>query len=134
MIIIKYDNKTLIDFYIENGLEYDENKGYFGTGVESFALLENEKIIGAFSISIYKNKSFIEALAVDKEYRNNGYGRLLIGKAIEKLEKPIYTISKADEFYLKNGFVYDDLDLIGRECKTCDNYNITCFPKVMVYR
>lgn len=134
MIIIKYDNKTLIDFYIENGLEYDENKGYFGTGVESFALLENEKIIGAFSISIYKNKSFIEALAVDKEYRNNGYGRLLIGKAIEKLEKPIYTISKVDEFYLKNGFIYDDLDLIGKECKTCDNYNITCFPKVMVYK
>lgn len=134
MIIIKYDNKTLIDFYIENGLEYDENKGYFGTGVESFALLENEKIIGAFSISIYKNKSFIEALAVDKEYRNNGYGRLLIGKSIEKLEKPIYTISKVDEFYLKNGFIYDDLDLIGKECKTCDNYNITCFPKVMVYK
>ena len=134
MIIIKYDNKTLIDFYIENGLEYDENKGYFGTGVESFALLENEKIIGAFSISIYKNKSFIEALSVDKEYRNNGYGRLLIGKAIEKLEKPIYTISKVDEFYLKNGFIYDDLDLIGKECKTCDNYNITCFPKVMVYK
>ena len=134
MIIIKYDNKTLIVFYIENGLEYDENKGYFGTGVESFALLENEKIIGAFSISIYKNKSFIEALAVDKEYRNNGYGRLLIGKAIEKLEKPIYTISKVDEFYLKNGFIYDDLDLIGKECKTCDNYNITCFPKVMVYK
>lgn len=134
MIIIKYDNKTLIDFYIENGLEYDENKGYFGTDVESFALLENEKIIGAFSISIYKNKSFIEALAVDKEYRNNGYGRLLIGKAIEKLEKPIYTISKVDEFYLKNGFIYDDLDLIGKECKTCDNYNITCFPKVMVYK
>ena len=134
MIIIKYDNKTLIDFYIENGLEYDENKGYFGTGVESFALLANEKIIGAFSISIYKNKSFIEALAVDKEYRNNGYGRLLIGKAIEKLEKPIYTISKVDEFYLKNGFIYDDLDLIGKECKTCDNYNITCFPKVMVYK
>lgn len=134
MKIIKYDNKSLIDFYIENGLEYDENKGYFGTGVASFALLENEKIIGAFSISIYKNKSFIEALAVDKEYRNNGYGRLLIEKAIEKLEKPIYTISKADEFYLKNCFVYDDLDLIGRECKKCDNYNITCFPKVMVYR
>ena len=134
MIIIKYDNKTLIDFYIENGLEYYENKGYFGTGVESFALLENEKIIGAFSISIYKNKSFIEALAVDKEYRNNGYGRWLIGKSIEKLEKPIYTISKVDEFYLKNGFIYDDLDLIGKECKTCDNYNITCFPKVMVYK
>ena len=134
MKFVKYDNISLINFYRLNGLEFDENKGYFGINVTSFALLENEKIIGAFSISIYKNKSFIEALAVDKEYRNNGYGRLLIGKSIEKLEKPIYTISKVDEFYLKNGFIYDDLDLIGKECKTCDNYNITCFPKVMVYK
>ena len=78
MEFVKYDNKSLINFYRENGLEFDENKGYFGINVKSFALLENEKIIGGVSISIYKEKSFIEALAVDKEYRNKGYGKLLI--------------------------------------------------------
>ena len=103
MKFIKYDNKKLINFYVENGLEFDEYKGYFGTDVKSFVLLENKKIVGAVSISIYKNRSFIEALAVNKEYRNNGCGKIkmLINKAIEKLEKPVYTISKADEFYLK---------------------------------
>lgn len=97
-------------------------------------MLENEKIIGAVSISIYKEKSFIEALAVYKEYRNKGYGKILIEKAIEKLEKPVYTISKVDKFYLKNGFVYDNADLIDKECKTCDEYNVTCFPRVVVYK
>lgn len=134
MKFVKYDNKSLINFYSENGLEFDENKCYFGINVESFALLENEKIIGAVSISIYKEKSFIEALAVDKEYRNKEYGKLLIEKAIEKLEKPVYTISKVDKFYLKNGFVYDNSDLIDKECKTCDEYNVTCFPRVVVYK
>lgn len=86
------------------------------------------------SISIYKEKNFIEALAVDKEYRNKGYGKLLIEKAIEKLEKPVYTISKVDKFYLKNGFVYDNADLIDKECKTCDEYNVNCFPRVVVYK
>ena len=100
MKFIKYDNKSLINFYRENGLEFDKNKSYFGINVESFALLENEKIIGAVSISIYKEKNFIEALAVDKEYRNKGYGKLLIEKAIEKLEKPVYTISKVDKFLI----------------------------------
>ena len=119
---------------MENGLEFDEYKGYFGTNVKSFVLLENKKIVGAVSISIYKDRSFIEALAVNKEYRNNGCGKMLINKAIEKLEKPVYTISKADEFYLKNGFVYDDTDLIDKECKVCDKYNVTCFPKVVVYK
>ena len=134
MKFIKYDNKSLINFYRENGLEFDKNKSYFGINVESFALLENEKIIGAVSISFYKEKSFIEALAVDKKYRNSGYGKLLIEKAIEKLEKPVYTISKIDKFYLKNGFVYDDVDLIDKACKTCDEYNVTCFPRVVAYK
>lgn len=134
MQLLKYDNKSLIKFYIENGLEFDENRGYFGNNVKSFALLENEKIIGAFSTSIYKDKNFLEALAVDREHRNKGYGKLLLEKAIEKLEKPIYTISKVDEFYLKNGFVYDNADLIDKECKTCDEYNVTCFPMVVVYK
>ena len=129
----KYDNDSLINFYIENGLEFDENKKYFGINIRSFALVEKEKVIGAVSISIYKGKSFIEALAVDKNYRNKKLGKLLVKKAIEELEKPIYTISKANEFYLKNGFVYSNEDLIDKECKNCREYNVTCFPKVVVY-
>ncbi len=133
MKLEKYDNESLINFYIENGLEFDENKKYFGINIRSFALVEKEKVIGAVSISIYKGKSFIEALAVDKNYRNKKLGKLLVKKAIEELEKPIYTISKANEFYLKNGFVYSNEDLIDKECKNCRKYNVTCFPKVVVY-
>lgn len=133
MKFIEYDNKSLIDFYIENGLEFDESKGYFGTNIKSFALIENGKIIGAVSVSIYKNKSFIESLAVDKEYRSKGHGKLLLDRAIKELKRPVYTISKTDKFYLKNGFVYDNNDLIDEECKNCDKYNVTCFPKVVVY-
>ena len=134
MKFYKYNNENLINFYIENGLEFDENKKYFGTNIKSFALIENGKIIGAVSISIYKGKSFIEALAVDKKYRNKRYGKLLVEKAIKELEKPIYTISKVDEFYLKNGFAYSKEDLIDKECKTCSEYNVTCFPKVVVHK
>lgn len=133
MKLKKYDNECLINFYIENGLEFDESKKYFGINIRSFALIKNGEIIGAVSISIYKGKSFIEALAVDKKYRNRKLGKLLVKKAIGELEKPIYTISKADEFYLKNGFVYSNEDLIDKECKNCSEYNITCFPKVVVY-
>ena len=134
MEIIEYDNKSLIKFYAENGLEFNDIKGYFGTDVKSFALLKNDKVIGAVSISIYKDKNFIEAIAIDNEYRNKGYGKLLIDKAIENLEKPIYLISKAYHFFEKNGFVYDNADLIDNECKKCNQYNITCFPKVLMYR
>ena len=134
MEFVEYASKSLIDFYMNNGLEIDENRGYFGTNVKSFALMNNQKIIGAVSFSIYKNKKFIEALPVDREYRNKVYGKLLLEKAIKKLNKPVYTISKVDEFYLKNGFVYDGVDLIDKECKNCKEYNLTCFPKIVVYK
>ena len=134
MKLIEQDSISLIDFYRENGLEFDENKGYFGSNVKSFALLEAEKLIGEITISNYQDKSFLEALAVDTQYRKKGYGSILLDKAIKELKKPIYTISKTDDFYLKNGFVYDNADLIGEECKTCNEYQVTCFPKVMVYQ
>ena len=134
MKLIEQESMSLIDFYRKNGLEFDENKGYFGSNVKSFALLEAEKLIGSVTISVYQNKSFLEALAVDRQYRKKGYGSILLDKAIKELKKPIYTISKADDFYLKNGFVYDNADLIGQECKTCNEYQVTCFPKVMIYQ
>ena len=124
----KYDNDSLINFYIENELEFDENKNYFGINVKSFVIVENKKIKGAVSISLYKDKNFIEALAVDEKYRRKGYGKILLEKAIKELGKPVYTISKVDEFYLKNGFVYDNADLIDKECKTCEEYTELSFP------
>lgn len=69
MEIIEFDNEMLIEFYIKNGLEFDNTKGYFGNNVKSFALVQDNKVIGAVSISKYKNKNFIEALAVDIKYR-----------------------------------------------------------------
>lgn len=129
----EYDNNKLIDFYVKNELEFDEEKGYFRENVKSLVILENNKIIGAVSISVYKGKSFIEALAVDKKYRGKGYGKLLIKKAIDMLDGDIYVISKVHDFYLKNGFKYSDADLLGKGCKTCQEYNVTCFPKVMIY-
>lgn len=134
MKLVKYDNNLLINFYNINGLEFDENKNFFGKDIRSFAIKEKGKIIGAVSISKYKNKSYIEALVADYSYRNKGIGKLLLKKAIDELDKPIYIISKADKFFLKNRFEYDDSDLIGEECKNCEYYNLTCFPKVLVYR
>ena len=66
MEFIVYDSNDLIKFYKNNGLEFDENKGYFGKNVKSYVILEKGKIIGALSISKYKNKNFIEAIDVDK--------------------------------------------------------------------
>lgn len=134
MKLNEYDSDNLIDFYRENGLEFNKSQKYFGSNVKSYVLKNDKEVVGAVTVSTYKNRNFIEALAVDKKYRNKGYGKLLIEKVIHEIKNPIFTISKVDEFYLKNGFVYSDEDIIDKECKTCNRYNNTSFPKVMVYK
>lgn len=130
---IEYDSNLLIDFYIKNGLEFDENKKYFGTDVKSYVLLDGKIIVGAISFSKYKNVDYIEAIAIDKVHRNNGYGKVLIDKVINESTSSLYIIAKNDEFFLKYGFKYSDTDLINNECKTCGKYKVSCFPKTMVY-
>ena len=76
----------------------------------------------------HMNKEHWNTIIVDEKYRRKGYGKILLEKAIKELGKPVYTISKVDEFYLKNGFVYDNADLIDKECKTCEEYTELSFP------
>lgn len=119
---------------VENDGNYtDEEIEIFKKVVEQGAAHFYEKVAGAISFSKYKNKNYIEAVAVDKLYRKKGYGRKLLDKAIDEMGAPVYAISKHDKFYLDYGFQYDDAYLIDNECKTCSEYNITCFPRVMVF-
>ena len=57
------------------------------------AIIENNKVIGAISVSIYK-KSFIGALAISKEYRHKGYDKILLEKALQALHIPIIKMLK----------------------------------------
>lgn len=130
---IEYDSNPLIEFYMINGIEFDKDVGYFGNDIKSYALLDNNKVIAAISYSIFNGVNFIEAVAVDEAYRNKGYGKFLLDFVIDKIKRPVYLISKSNEYFLKYGFIYDDLDLIDSACKSCKFYNVSCTPRVMKY-
>lgn len=83
---VEYNNDLLVKFYAENGLEISESKKYFGTDVKSFALLDGEKVAGAISFSKYKNKNYIEAVAVDKSYRKKDVEESYLIKLLKKWE------------------------------------------------
>ena len=137
MKIIEYDSKSLINFYNENDIEISEEHGYFGINLKSFAMIEkNEQIVGAITVSNYHSKKFIEAIAVRKDSRGKGYGNILLNKVIEELNGDVYAISKEHNFYIKNGFEFiEDLEyMISDNCQNCEEYNKTCFPKVMIKR
>lgn len=136
MNIIEYDSEKLIQFYKDNDIEINEEHGYYGTNLKSFAMIENEDVVGAVTISKYDSKNFIEVIAVNKDSRGKGYGNILLNKGIEQLDGDIYVISKEHDFYLKNGFEFiEGLEyMISDNCQVCEEYNKTCFPKVMVLK
>lgn len=134
MKIIEFDSNKLIKFYNKNEIEIDEDNNYIGNDIKSLVLCDKNNILGAISYSKYKNINFIEAIAINKEYRNKGYGKMLLNEIKNKLNKPIYLISKNNEFFLKNGFIYDTLDIISDNCKKCAKYSKICHPKVMIYK
>ena len=133
MNIIEYDSNLLIDFYTSNDLEINDNNIYFGINLKSYVLVDNDKIIGAVTVSKYKDVNYIEAIAVDKNYRNNGYGKILLDKVIDEFNDKVYIISKNDKFFLSYGFKNSNLVLIDDGCKKCDKFNVSCFPKTMVF-
>ena len=136
MLVEKIDRGILIKFYADNDLEIDESHGYFGTNLESFAIIENEIIQGAVTISKYEDKNFLEAIAVDKAMRGKGYGKELLKVAVGNIDGSVYTISKEPGFYLKHNFrpVNNMDEMISGNCKVCEEFNKTCHPQVMVLK
>lgn len=136
MEIIEYDSEKLIEFYKSNDIEISEEHGYYGTNLKSFVMIENEKIIGAVTISKYDSQNFLEVIAVSKDSRDKGYGYTLLNKGIDQFDGDIYVISKEHDFYLKSGFEFiENLEyMISDNCQACEEYNKTCFPKVMILK
>lgn len=135
MELKEYDSNELIEFYSKNGLEISKEHSYLGSELKSFVIME-EKIIGAITLSKYKNKDFLEAIAIIPEYQKQGISKILLNKAKELTNKELYTISKLDGFYLKNDFEYieDNYEMISNNCKMCEEYKKNCHPKVMIYK
>lgn len=136
MELKKYESQKLIEFYKNNDIEISEEHGYYGIDLKSFVMIENEEIIGAVTISKYDSKNFLEVIAIRKDCRGKGYGNILLNKGIEQFDGDVYVISKDHNFYLKNGFEFiEDLEhMISDNCKACEEYNKTCFPRVMILK
>lgn len=140
MQIKNYDTyNDLIDFYKENGLEFDEDFNYISSPLFSYVMQDKEEIIGAITCSKIDNNFIIEAISVNEKYRKNGIGKKLVTRSIKEIKqlggKIIYLNSKEPLFFEKLGFKYEQRKVSFFEnCLNCSEYNITCFPKVMKYQ
>lgn len=102
--------RSIYDKYIEVFLSKEE----FYLGIY---LKEDEKFIGAIRVGVnskVKNALWIYSIAIDKNYRNNGYGTSTVNLTVEyfetnyKINKVIISVleanQKAKKFWKKIGF------------------------------
>lgn len=127
------NHNKLIKFYKNNGIEIDNNNGYVFKPKVSYIIEENENLVGAITFSDFENGILIEAIAVLENRRNNGIGKKLIKKVMDENDR-IFLVSKVSNYFENLGFKVTNKynDLLNR-CKNCENFETTCFPKVMIY-
>ena len=92
------DHKSLIEFYLECGIEF-QSEEYVGIPIFSYIVGTMDNIIAAITVTRQNCDIIIDDLAVHKDYRHKGYGRMLLQKSIERIVsleniKQVYIITK----------------------------------------
>jgi GNAT superfamily N-acetyltransferase len=118
----------------------------------TFILLNNNELIGCYSLNLCGLKLFISDVYIDINNRNKGYAKLMINDAIEYIKKKykcysqlfLYTSSdKLINFYNKFGFKsINERDKYDRQLMVLDLYSInyeyfyiliTCLIILIIY-
>ena len=124
------DHKILTDFYKKCKMEITEDWVLTMNPVKSIALIKEDKILGCATISKRFNKTILDYIGVDEALRGSGLGKKIL-QEILKDENEVYLTAKNYGFFKSQGFIgTEDNDLI-KECLTCEQYNKSCFPRVM---
>ncbi|MGF6375658.1 amino-acid N-acetyltransferase [Clostridiales Family XIII bacterium PM5-7] len=133
----EYDR--LVQFFVENGLEFDGDEEVDTDIVRCFKVTHGEEdaLIGGAVLAKREGRFIIDGIAVDSLYRKLNVGEALLKKVIETVKElggdSIYLVARAPGFFRKNGFVSVNPDTAPNffECKQCPQYQVSCHPEVM---
>lgn len=135
------DYASLIPFFIENELEFTEEDAVEVPTdiIKSWEALNEEGVlVGAAVLARREGEYICDGIATDPSMRSMGLGKILIDKLIEETKSmggnSIYLVARAPGFFKKIGFQTIKRDNAPNffECSSCPQYNIKCFPEVMV--
>ena len=132
----EYDR--LVDFFIENGLEFDGDEEVDTDIVRCYKVTTGADIlIGAVVLAKREGRFIIDGIAVDPKYRKHKIGKIMLNKAVEVVKEmngsEIYLVARAPEFFRKNGFINVEPEGAPNffECRQCPQYGIDCHPEIM---
>ncbi|MBR5230587.1 MAG: GNAT family N-acetyltransferase [Firmicutes bacterium] len=144
MLKVKMESTTeyprLVNFFIEQGLEYDEEEKDFGNVLKAWKVTQTGDYLVAGCMLVKREEHFvIQGIAVDPVLRKSGIGKVLMRKALEEARrlgaKEVILVARKPGFYRKLNF--DTVPWDGApdifDCMDCPQRNVDCFPEVMKY-
>ncbi len=138
-IIEEKNHNSLIDFYCSRGIEFGDDKQYYHPPVYSYVAKIDNKFVAAITICKEGDNYILDEVAVIPERERQGICTKLVETCFDRIKKDsgggyIYLVAKNPSVFLGLGF-----ELIKREeapsfseCFTCPDFQVKCFPKVML--
>ena len=130
--------ERLVEFMESFGLEFHGEKDLETEIVKCWKVVqEPDYLAGGVILSKRCGEYYISGIAVDVPLRKGGVGTFLMKKAIKEVQtlggESIYLVAKVPEFFATLGFKdipwEEKPELFG--CSTCDQRDVSCFPKPM---
>lgn len=100
---------------------------------------QNDFLVAGIILAMREGEYIIDGIAVDAPMRKSGMGKTLLEKAEAEVKKRggkrVYLVAKAPGFFRKLGYVNLPAEEAPNffECKSCPQFNVDCFPEVMVH-
>ena len=108
--------------------------------VHNFVVLElNDNIIGVGGIELYGDIALLRSIAVEKKYRNQGWGDAVFLEikeyAFQSGAKELYLLTETAEQYLtKRGFIKVDRDMAPQAIKQTEQFSGLCSLSAIVMK
>lgn len=131
------DYQKLVDFFIKNDLEFDEDEGENTNYIKAYQVIHGGDLVGAIALSLTEGQYVISGIAVDPIYRKMKLGKMMLEKIITKVldmgGDHIILVARAPGFFKKFGFVNvpkeEEPDFFS--CVGCPQNGVSCFPEVL---
>ena len=137
------DERPLVRFFIENGLEYAEDEEIATDLVKCWKAEEIEKdtgaarLVGGCVLAMREGRYICDGIATDPSVRGLRVGEHMLKTMLDEVKKlggdALYLVARAPGFFTKYGFtsIMRDEAPTFFECFSCPQYGKTCHPKVM---
>ena len=144
MLKVKMESTTeyprLVKFFIEQGLEYDEDEMDFSNVLKAWKITQpGDFLVGGCMLVKREEHFVIQGIAVDPVLRKFGLGKILMKKALTEARtlgaEEIILVARKPGFYKKPNFETVPWEVAPDifDCMDCPQRNVDCFPEVMKY-